>query len=149
MNGNEKARILNMLRDGAITTEEAERLLDALEGRKDESAPPPVEPIVMKDPRGRKAKKLRIQVDNGDRGKNKAKVNVSIPVSLIRSLGPIALNSIPKDTKRELEEKGIDIEAIFSQVEEMIESGVEEDFVNIDTDGSDDNGASKVRIYVE
>lgn len=146
MNGNEKTRILNMLRDGVIKTEEAEQLLDALEQREQEEEPA-AEPVVLKDRRGRKPKKLRIQVDSDEAAKGKSKVNVSIPISLIRTLGPIALSSIPKKTKQELEEQGLDIAAILSQVEEMIESGEDEDFINVDS--GEGNGTSKVRIYVE
>jgi small-conductance mechanosensitive channel len=147
MGNNEKARILNLLRDGAITTDEAERLLDALEERQTEELEP--EPVVMKDHRGRKPKKLRIVVDSNEEKKGKSKVNVSIPISLLRTLGPIALSSIPKKTKQELDEQGIDIAAILAQVEEMIESGTDEDFVNVDSGDNEGEGTSKVRIYVE
>lgn len=144
----DKSRILNLLKDGAITPEEAEKLLDALETR-EKPASEPMEAVVLKDARGRKAKKLRITVDSNEKSSGKAKVNVSIPISLVRSLGPIALSSIPKDTKRELEEQGVDIKAILSQVEELIESGSEEDFVNVDTGNGDGGEGSKVRVYVE
>lgn len=146
MSNHERSRILNLLRDGAITPEEAEQLLDALDGGRTDEAPAP-EPVALKDTRGRKAKKLRILVDSVEKDSGKTKVNVSIPVSLIRSLGPIALSSIPKDAKKELEEKGIDIKAIFDQIEELIDSGMEEDFVDVDTGEGD--SPSKVRIYVE
>lgn len=146
MSNNERSRILNLLRDGAITPEEAEQLLDALEGGRTGEAPAP-EPVALKDTRGRKPKKLRILVDNTEKDNGKAKVNISIPVSLIRSLGPIALSTIPKETKKELEEKGINIASLIDQIEELIDSGMEEDFVDIDTGEGD--APSKVRIYVE
>ncbi len=144
----EKSRILNLLKDGAITPEEAERLLDALESREN-PAPEPVEAVVLKDTRGRKPKKLRIMVDSNEKSSGKAKVNVSIPISLVRSLGPIALSSIPKDARREMEAQGVDIKAILAQVEELIESGSEEDFVNVDTGNGEGEEGSKVRVYVE
>lgn len=147
MDGEERTRILNMLRDGKITTEEAEELLDALKSR--ETAGPAPEPVVMKDPRGRKPKKLHILVDNDEKEKGKAKVNVSIPISLVKSLGPLALYGIPKDVKRQLEEQGINAASILSQIEDLIENGGNEDFVNVDTNGKDDGEGSKVRIYVE
>ncbi|MVB10929.1 hypothetical protein CAFE_16300 [Caprobacter fermentans] len=148
MNGNEKTRILNLLRDGAITTEEAEQLLDALEKREQPEEPAP-EPVVLKDNRGRKPKKLRILVDSDEANKGKSKVNVSIPISLIRALGPIASSSIPKKTRLELEQQGIDVAAILSEVEELIESGTDEDFINVDSGDGEGEGNSKVRIYVE
>ena len=55
-----------MLKDGTITVEEAEELLRALESNQPAAEPAAV-PVAMKDNRGRKAKKLRVQVDN--RGK--------------------------------------------------------------------------------
>jgi hypothetical protein len=144
----EKSRILNLLKDGAITPDEAERLLDALESREN-PAPEPVEAVVLKDTRGRKPKKLRITVDSNEKSSGKAKVNVSIPISLVRSLGPIALSSIPKDARREMEAQGVDIKAILAQVEELIESGSEEDFVNVDTGNGEGEEGAKVRVYVE
>lgn len=148
MNGNEKTRILNLLRDGAITTEEAEQLLDALEKR-EQPEEPAAEPVVLKDNRGRKPKKLRILVDSDEANKGKSKVNVSIPISLIRALGPIASSSIPKKTRLELEQQGIDVAAILAEVEELIESGTDEDFINVDSGDGEGEGNSKVRIYVE
>ncbi|WP_411677946.1 SHOCT-like domain-containing protein [Caproicibacter sp.] len=148
MNGNEKTRILNLLRDGAITTEEAEQLLNALEER-EQPEEPAAEPVVLKDNRGRKPKKLRILVDSDEANKGKSKVNVSIPISLIRALGPIASSSIPKKTRLELEQQGIDVAAILAEVEELIESGTDEDFINVDSGDGEGEGNSKVRIYVE
>lgn len=147
MGNNDRSRILNLLHDGAITPEEAGQLLDALDSRENPAAAP--EPVMLKDSRGRKPKKLRIVVDSKEKEHGKAKVNISIPISLIKSLGPIALSSIPKDTKRELEEKGVNIAEILSQVEELINSGIDEDFVNVDTGDGEDAEGSKVRIYVE
>ena len=147
MSNPERMRILNLLHSGSITPEEAGQLLDALESGKE--TPPAEEPVALKDTRGRKPKKLRIQVDNTEKENGRAKVNVSIPVSLIRSLGPIALSSIPKDARRQMEERGIDLRSILSQVEELIDGGSEEDFVNIDTGGGGDEGSARVRVYVE
>lgn len=141
---NEKMRILNMLKDGAITAEEAETLLNALE----KPTAPAEEAIQMKDNRGRKPKKLRITVDaGGEERREKAKVNVNIPISLIKTLGPIVKKSIPNDARKELDTQGIDLDAILSSIDMLVESGLDEDIVNIDAD--DENGGAKVRIYVE
>ena len=143
MEENERSRILNMLKEGKITTGEAESLLDALDGRAKTS-----ENVSLKDNRGRKPNKLKVNVlvDSGTSGlKNDAKVNISIPVSLIRTIGPMVANNMPKEAKEKLGENGVDLNAIFSDVERMLEEGLEEDIVNIDAD----DGKSKVRIYVE
>lgn len=141
----EKLRILNMVREGIISPEEAELLLKALETQEN----PTVEtPVTLKDNRGRKSKKLRILVDADEKGKNKAKVNVTIPLSLLKSIGPIVKNSIPSNVKSELEDQGVNIGEILNTVEYLIENGLEEDIVNIDAGGEDGENA-KVRIYVE
>ncbi|NLM60775.1 MAG: hypothetical protein GX193_01690 [Clostridiales bacterium] len=141
----EKLRILNMVREGTISPEEAELLLKALETQEN----PTVEtPVTLKDNRGRKSKKLRILVDADEKGKNKAKVNVTIPLSLLKSIGPIVKNSIPSNVKSELEDQGVNIGEILNTVEYLIENGLEEDIVNIDAGGEDGENA-KVRIYVE
>lgn len=140
---NEKARILNLLKDGVITVEEAEKLLNALEPEK----PNQEEAIALKDTRGRKPKKLRVTVDADDNGSSKAKVNVNIPISLIKTLGPLVKKSVPNDVRYELDSQGINLDAILASVEALVESGIEEDIVNVDI--GDDAEKAKVRIYVE
>lgn len=140
---NEKNRILNLLREGSITVEEAEKLLNVLEPEK----PRQEESIALKDTRGRKPKKLRVTVDADENGSHRAKVNVNIPISLIKTLGPIIKKSIPKDVHNELDNQGINLEDIFASVEALIENGLEEDIVNVDI--GDEGEKAKVRIYVE
>lgn len=141
MDENERNRILCMLRDGKVTVEEAQQLLSALDGQNRKTE----EPILLKDTRGRKPKKLRVLVDSGD---NKdAKVNINVPISLIRTVGPIVAKNMPKDARQKLDEQGVDLEQIFRDVENLVDSGLDEDIVNIDT-GEDGNN-TKVRIYVE
>jgi hypothetical protein len=141
----EKLRILNMLKDGTITPEEAELLLDALDKPNNTQQETPV---ALKDNRGRKSKKLRIVVDADENGKNKAKVNVTIPLSLLKTVGPIVKNSIPSNVQSDLVDQGVDISEILNTVESLIENGLEDDIVNIDAGGEDGENA-KVRIYVE
>ena len=142
----EKMRILNLLKDGAITPEEAENLLSALEGNPEDRVKGE-EPVSLKDTRGRKPKKLRIQVDSNKDGADKAKVNVNIPISLIRTLGPIVKKSIPNDARVQIAAQGVDLDALMESLDTLIESGMDEDIVNIDTDGTGEK--AKVRIYVE
>lgn len=142
---NERTRVLEMLKNGLISVDEAEELLSAMDSRETVNT----ELVAMKDSRGRKPKKLRITVDANENedGSGKAKVNVNIPMSLIKSLGPVALSSIPKDAKIELNKQGIDISEIIKQVIELAENGLDEDIVNIDA--GENGSAAKVRIYVE
>jgi len=140
---NEKARILNLLKDGVITVEEAENLLNALEPEK----PKQEEAIALKDTRGRKPKKLRVTVDADEHGGGRAKVNVNIPIALIKTLGPLVKKSVPNDVRIELDSQGIDLDAILASVETLVENGLEEDIVNVDI--GDDGEKAKVRVYVE
>lgn len=143
MDENERNRILSMLKDGKISVEEAQQLLDALDGQNRKIE----EPVALKDTRGRKSKKLKVIVDAGSKDKEDAKVNVNIPLSLIRTVGPIIAKNMPKSAKEKLDENGVDLEQIFKDVENLTENGLDEDIVNIDV--GEDGDRAKVRVYVE
>jgi hypothetical protein len=130
-----------MVSEGKITVEEAEKLMDAVEAK----SVPETEAIELKDKRGRKPKKLRVNIDAGESTK-KAKVNVSIPLSIVRTFGPIVVKNLPKEAREELDKSGVDLVQIIDDIESIISEASEEDIVNIDTEGED---AAKVRIYLE
>jgi hypothetical protein len=88
---------------------------------------------------------LRVNIDAGEHSK-KAKVNVSIPLSLVRTFGPIVVKNLPSEAKAELDKSGVDLAKIIGDIETIIAEASEEDIVNIDTEGED---AAKVRIYLE
>lgn len=137
---NDRSRILSMLQSGKITVEEADKLLDAL-GTREQAT----EIVPLKDSRGRKPKKLKVVVDTDNNGDQKsAKVNISIPFSLIRTIGPIAIKNMPKEAKQKLDESGVDIEQILADIDSIAENGLDEDIVNVDTAEGE-----KVRIYFE
>lgn len=147
MQEQDKIRILNMVKNGVITVEEAEKLLSAAEPSDEQKNPRPSEEIALKDNRGRKGKKFRIVVDAANDKLKGAKVNVSIPLSLIRTLGPVIVKNLPKETRDELSNSGVDIIQIITDIESIIDSGLDEDIVNVDTGEGDEK--AKVRIYVE
>lgn len=133
-----------MLAEGKLSAEEAERLLDALDGRAGAAASDTVE---LKDRRGRKPTKLRVYVDSQEgEGSKKAKVNVSIPLSLVRTLGPVVARNLPKETREDLNRQGVDLEQILKDVDTLLNAGDGEDLVNIDAEGGD---GAKVRVYLE
>lgn len=140
-NQNEKIRILNMVKEGKITVEDAQALLDAL-NKQDET-----ERVVIKDTRGRKPKKLKILVDANDNS-DKARVNVNIPISLVKSLGPVMIKSIPESAKDKIRQSGVDLEQIIMDIDSILEGNVDEDIVNIDA-GEEGGEGAKVRIYFE
>ncbi len=137
----DRVQILNMFKDGTITLEEAAELLEALEQTEPETA--------LKDTRGRKRKKLRIQVNavESDGSSGKTNVNIALPISLVKSLGPLIEKCLPAEAKDEMCKAGVDLEAIIESLDTLIESAEEEDIVNIDTNEGED--MAKVRIYVD
>lgn len=137
----ERGKILSMVSEGKLTVEEAEKLLDALKERDEDKA----RPVELKDRRGRKPTKLRVIVDANENSK-KAKVNVSIPLSLVKTFGPVILKNLPKEAKDEMDKSGVDLAAMMRDLDGAIEEASREDLVNIDSEGED---AAKIRIYLE
>jgi len=96
----DRSRILNMLAEGKINAEEAERLLDALDSRTAAPAPAPAGSAIKGDPGPLIAalpKFLYVKVDSRD-GDN---VDVKIPLALVRSglkltslIPPVAMDQI-------------------------------------------------------
>ncbi len=146
----DRGRILNMLADGKISAEEAERLLDALDSR--EIAMAAVSGTSTSSIKGDPTpllnalpKYLYVRVDsaNGD------KVDVKVPLALVRSglkltslIPPQAMDKI----NEQMSEKGISID--FSNfkpedIDELVQS-LREMEVNVDSADGD-----KVRVYAE
>ncbi|MFC1800379.1 hypothetical protein ACFL2Z_05705, partial [Candidatus Eisenbacteria bacterium] len=94
----DRMQILKMLEEGKITSDDAAKLLDAMEpDRPAESAPGG-------------GKRLLIRVTDARTGKKK--VNVKIPIALAK----IAAKFIPAKSRRQLAEEGVDVDAVLSQV---------------------------------
>jgi len=139
-----RKRILEMLGEKKITVEEAERLLsltDSAETGEDTG----VETKVEKKPSG---KYMRVVVEPGEGEYKKERVNIRVPMSLLRAgmkftalIPPHAADKVHDAMK----EKGIDFDLRNfkpDDVEELIEAL---DDLELNVDG--DKG--KVRIYVE
>jgi hypothetical protein len=137
-----KKRVLDMLESGKINAEEAMKLLSAMEGGDRE--PGENQPSALK-----KIKYLRVVVDNPRKtGDSPEKVNVRVPVSLIRA-GMKFTSLIPHDVASQVEgalrEKGINFNLKNlkdEDIEELIDALRE---LEVDIDG----GEGKVRIYAE
>jgi len=141
----DRARILNMLSEGKLSAEEAERLLDALDTRT--GAAPPSEGTAIKgDPAPLIAalpKYLYVQVSaaNGDN------VDVKIPIALVRSglkltslIPPQAMDQINDS----MSEHGMSVD--FSNlkpedIDDLVEA-LREMEINVDSTNGD-----KVRVY--
>jgi len=133
----ETLKVLQMVKDGKITAEEGEKLIAAM----DESDKP--------RRKNNKYTMLRVRVDVQDPKKeDQAKVTINVPLTLAKKAAGL-LSLVPKDTKKELSEKGIDLDGIdLKELIEMFEDGeLTEELVNVET-GESGKGA-KVRIYVD
>jgi len=145
----DRSRILRMLADGKINADEAERLLDALESRTSEKCAAPGSGSLIKgDPTpllNALPKYLHVKVD-GEEGE---KVDVKIPLALVRSglkltslIPPQAMDQI----NQQMSEKGMSID--FSNfkpedIDELIDALRE---MEVNVDGAK---GEKVRVYCE
>lgn len=133
----ERKKILEMLSEGKITAEEADRLLSAIskDGRTGFRT-------ARMEPRY-----LRIMVEPGPESKNPDKVNIRIPLKLIHAGLKLAA-LIPKNAQAQindtLHEKGIEMD--FSQIKpEDLEDIVKQlDELTVDVEGKE-----SVRIFCE
>lgn len=128
-------KVLEMVKQGKITSEEGERLIAAINPKE--------------QPYSGKKSMLRVRVNvNDPDDKQKAKVNVNVPLALAKkALGFISF--ISDDVKKELTEKGIDIDSIdLKGLIEMFEDGeITEELVNVEA-GTAEKGAT-VKVYVD
>jgi hypothetical protein len=139
----ETRRVLEMLSQGKITVEEADRLMQAV-------GAPRAEPVALPGPDGQPAKPrfFRITVNKAEREGRKAEtVNVRVPMSVIRGglkLGAIIPGLSSRLTHR-FQEKGIDLDLSKingSELEAML-NDLGELTVDVDGDGA------QVRIRCE
>ncbi|HSZ50774.1 MAG TPA: hypothetical protein VK801_04315 [Caulobacteraceae bacterium] len=135
----DRRRILSMLTEGKITTEEAERLLAALDRPSFQATPASARP----------PRYLRVEVDSHDEGRNSpTRVNIRVPMNFLKAgvrlasvIPPaardkvnaaMARNGIPFDVEQIKPEN---LEALIEQLGEFV----------IDVDEKD----AKVRVYCE
>ncbi|HUO88511.1 MAG TPA: hypothetical protein VMU08_05000 [Rhizomicrobium sp.] len=133
-----RRQILDMLARGKITAEEAERLLSAVER----------EPAAAAPMRNDKVKYLRVVVDAHDEHEGPTKVNVRVPIQLLRA-GVKLASIIPPRARSEvnaaLAKEGIDVD-IGKLTPESLEEIVEHlRDLTVDVDAAD----AKVRVFCE
>ncbi|MEV5549616.1 hypothetical protein AB0L35_26335 [Streptomyces sp. NPDC052309] len=140
----QRRQVLQMLAEGKITAEEAERLIDALERQQQE--PPPG---AASRPKPR-PKYLRVVVDAADDsgGDGSSRVNIRIPLQLLRAgvrlaslIPPQALTKV----NAELRKSGVPVdlgELKQQHLEELVE---QLDDVVVDVDDPE----GKVRVFCE
>ncbi len=129
--GEESRKVLEMLRDGKIGVEEAEKLLAA---------------VAPAGPQVGARKYLRIQVEP-DQGTDGDRVNVRVPMKLIRAGLKLAA-FLPREAQSQvnsaLQEKGMDLD-----LSRLTPEDLEELVTNLDDLTVNVEGKQKVRIYSE
>jgi len=138
----QRRQVLQMLAEGKITADEAERLIDALEG---EQAEPSQGVINQRKPR---PKYLRVLVVDSSVGDEPSRINVRIPLQLLRAgvrlatlIPPVAITKI----NEKLDESGVPIDLAElkpQQLEELIDHL---DDLTVDVD----DATSKVQVFCE
>lgn len=140
---NDRRSVLQMLADGKINADEAERLMGAMERSE---APPAFEP---RPAPGRNAmpKYLRVTVDALEHG-SPTKVNVRVPMALLRA-GVRLTSLIPPaardEVNRELAKNGVHFDISQLKPENLDELISHLDDLTVDVDSAD----AKVRVYCE
>jgi hypothetical protein len=137
-----RRQILDMLAQGKITADEAERLLSALEREPASAA------AAGETRRNDKVKYLRVVVDAQDDVDGQTKVNVRVPMQLLRA-GVKLTSIIPPRARTEVNEalrkEGIDVD-IGKLTPESLEDIVEQlRDLQVDVD----HEKAKVRIFCE
>lgn len=140
----EKRKILEMLAEGKISVEEAEKLLAAIstsESERKES------PSSSKESTRTRLKYLRIFVEPGSEQGKGERVNIRIPLNLIRA-GLKWASFMPKDVHKKVDEalkdKGIDID-----LSQMTPDNIEELIEHLNDLTVEVEGKEKVRIFCE
>ncbi len=137
----ERRKILDMLAQGKITVEEAEKLLAAV----GETGPGAA---AETDASGRRAwKYLRVQVEPGPASEKGDRVNIRVPFKLIRA-GLKFAAFIPHEAHAKVnqafKEKGMDVDLARITPQDLEEIVSNLDDMTVEVDGKD-----KVRIFCE
>ena len=140
----ERKKILEMLAAGQITTEEADRLLDAVQGAPASGTAAAAEP--------KKAPKyLRVMVDAKDRHDGgPVHINIRVPVMLLRAGVRLASLMPPKAQERvneALHEQGMDFDVSQIKPENINELIDQLQDFSVDIDHKQDD--VKVKIFAE
>ena len=136
----ERRRILNMLSEGKISSDEADALLDAL------SEPAAARTDVLA-PAARAAKYLRVTVEGFEEGQPN-KVNVRVPLDLIRAgmrLAALLPAVAYEPVNRALKEQGLDLDVSKVKPENLEELVAHLQELQVDVEGP----GEKVRVFCE
>ena len=131
----DRRTILEMLAAGKITADEAERLIAALDGG---AAPKP------------KSKYLRVVVDGDARRNEPSRVNIRVPMQLLRAgvrLASLVPVQAQERVNRALHERGIKVD--LSQIRSENLEEVIDQIEDISVDVEEGTRHAKVRVFCE
>ena len=135
----ERMKVLEMLAEGKISPEDANRLLQRLESLESDDEEMTGEDEAEDRSKGRRLRWLRVVVNE----KSGEKVNIRIPLAFVRA-GLKLTSVMPHAARKKLEESGVDLGRLGNaDGKELIEALRE---LNIEVD--EPNG-EQVRIYCE
>jgi len=145
--GEETRKILEMLREGKVSTEEAEKLLAAVAPENASTGGPAADKADTAGSAGGQAKKyLRIQVEPEAGVEHGDRVNIRVPMKLIRA-GLKLTALMPKEAQvqvdKALHDKGMEFNISQLKPEDLEELVSNLDDLTVDVEGK------KVRIYAE
>lgn len=140
----EQRRILNMLAEDKISVEDAEKLLNALSEKEEPSSDPHQE---TETPGASRLKYLRVRVEPRPDSQNGERVNIRIPLNLIRA-GLKWAAFMPKHARAKvdqaLSEKGIDMD-----FDRLTKEDLEELMVHLNDLTIDVEGKETIKIFCE
>ncbi len=144
-----RRQILQMLSEGKINSEEAERLISALEDRPSGQSSQSVSDSGTKT----RPKYLRVQVDSEDGGHDgPTKVNVRVPMQLLRA-GVKLAGLIPAQALQRanvaIHEKGIAFDLSQIKPENLEELIDQLNDLSVDVDQKDHATKVKVKVFCE
>jgi len=133
----DRRQILDLLAEGKITSEEAERLIAAVEKS---DAP--------QSRAGGAVKYLRVLVDADDPNDGPTKVNVRVPMQLLRA--GVKLTGVIPDRAREQVNEAMRKEGIAFDINKLTPDNLEEMIEQLrDLTVDVDNASAKVRVFCE
>jgi hypothetical protein len=138
----QRHQVLQMLAEGKITADEAERLITAIEREQPEQSP-----AVVSRPKAR-AKFLRVVVVEESGGDGPSRVNVRVPLQLLRAgvrLASLVPPQLLTKVNAELDKAGVPIDLTQlkpQDIEELVEH-LDEVIVDIN------DPSSKVQVFCE
>lgn len=139
MQSEERKKIIEMVANGKISVEDAERLLDKLSGPEPVAHEEPEPAIEGRAASGRPLKYLRVVVNSSDEDK----VNIRVPLALVRT-GIKLSTMLPSDADQKLKDKGIDLSQFSRMKGDELTEALRE--LKVDVDSAD---GDTVRIFCE